>query len=121
MDRFWAKVDKSGDCWMWTASKHQKGYGQVRIEGKLYRAHRLSYEWTYGSFDKKLCVCHKCDNPSCVKPEHLFLGTVTDNMRDMCVKGRHVSNKNWWKTKEGREYLEKRKSTREAVREDVHG
>ena len=151
MDRFWDKVDKSGDCWMWTAYKDQKGYGRFGIGSKLYSAHRLSYEWSYGDFDKKLCVCHTCDNPGCVNPEHLWLGTRRDNNIDRDNKGRHnngfqdrikcknghaFNTKNTYTRPDGgrngrncrvcdklyqRSKRAKAKSTREAVREDIHG
>lgn len=95
-ERFWSKVDKSGDCWVWTGEKrgHDAKYGSVHIgetsDGKRVReyAHRVSYRLANGSFDNKLHVCHHCDNPPCVRPDHLFLGTHTDNMRDMMMKER---------------------------------
>lgn len=88
-DRFWSKVDKSGDCWLWTAAKtFEGGYGQLGIGGKLVLTHRLVYEMTYGPIPASLMVLHRCDNPSCVRPEHLFLGTAKDNARDMALKGR---------------------------------
>jgi len=93
--RFWAKVDKdSADCWIWTGSKRNKGYGAfVWYDGGDVvqgRAHRFSYELHYGKIPDGLCVLHKCDNPSCVNPEHLFIGTKADNNRDMHNKGRAV-------------------------------
>lgn len=85
---FDTKIDKTDYCWWWMGSKQSQGYGDFRYEGKRYVAHRLSYELTYGPFPKELSVLHRCDNPSCVRPEHLFLGTQLDNMRDRMHKGR---------------------------------
>lgn len=91
MEKFWSKVDKSqlspGGCWLWTSYKKQ-GYGYFRINNKDIGAHRVSYELIYGPFDKCLFVCHKCDNPPCVNPDHLWLGTNQDNMEDMYNKNR---------------------------------
>jgi hypothetical protein len=77
---------------VWNASVAGKGYGQMKIPGtrKQIYAHRLSYLIHYGSFDDELFVCHTCDNPLCVKPSHLFLGTSKDNLQDMKAKDRHL-------------------------------
>lgn len=88
-ERFWSKVDKSKDCWEWLARKlPHKGYGVFWREGKMNRAHRVSYEMTYGEIPKDMHVLHKCDNPACVRPEHLFLGTNDDNVADRVQKER---------------------------------
>jgi hypothetical protein len=88
--RFWAKVKILGpeDCWEWQASKDQDNYGLVRIDGSCLKAHRVSWQLTYGLIPKGLFCCHHCDNPSCINPGHLFLGTNQDNMTDMSLKGR---------------------------------
>lgn len=86
--RFWSKVDKSGDCWLWTAGK-SKGYGQFSPTRRTHiYAHRLSHELAYGTIPEGLKVCHRCDTPLCVRPDHLFLGTPADNVHDRMSKGR---------------------------------
>lgn len=90
--RFWMRVDKSGECWTWTAARGDHGYGSFTDDdGRSVSAHRFSHQLHYGPIPKGLVVCHKCDNPPCVRPDHLFLGTQADNVRDMQAKGRAVS------------------------------
>jgi hypothetical protein len=92
--RFWSKVNKlPGDdaCWEWTAALFKKsGYGCFSFQERLQGAHRVSWSLTNGPIPDGLWVLHKCDNRKCVRPSHLFLGTQTDNMRDMVSKGRGV-------------------------------
>lgn len=87
MERFWSKVEKTDTCWLWKAST-RAGYGSFKLNGKVIFAHRFSYELANNGIDKDLMVCHKCDNPLCVNPDHLFLGTNSDNMKDCYSKGR---------------------------------
>jgi len=92
--RFWAKVDKSSgadSCWEWQASLRDKGYGQFCWKGRPLKAHRVAYELAIGQIPEGMCVLHKCDNPGCVNPAHLWLGTIADNNADMTNKGRRVS------------------------------
>lgn len=89
-DRFWPKVEKSDGCWIWTGCRCNRGYGQIGTGGKTAHttAHRVSYELNKGPIPDGMHVLHSCDNPPCVRPDHLFLGTHTDNMRDMWAKQR---------------------------------
>jgi hypothetical protein len=80
-------VPESG-CWLWLGSLNLKGYGRLMIKKKSVLAHRFSWEHHNGPISKGLLVCHKCDTPSCVNPDHLFIGTHADNLRDMRNKGR---------------------------------
>ncbi len=91
-ERFWTKVNKSLDCWNWLANKYPNGYGQFQLEGKPRSAHRLSYELAYGPIPKGLVVRHKCDNPGCVRPEHLELGTQADNVQDSVRRSRNANS-----------------------------
>lgn len=89
---FWDRVDKSGDCWLWTRARSH-GYGKVWSpdERRVVSAHRVAWELTNGAIPDGLCVLHRCDNPPCVRPDHLFLGTIKDNNDDKLNKGRLVS------------------------------
>lgn len=85
--RFWNKIDSTGDCWLYKGNLYKDGYGQFSVYGKQLRAHRVSYALKVMQ-PGELYVLHKCDCRHCVNPEHLFLGTQKDNIRDMWLKGR---------------------------------
>jgi hypothetical protein len=94
-ERLWRRVDKSDGCWLWTGAVESWGYGYMnnrRSERppRRVRVHRLSWELANGPIPEGLWVLHTCDTPACVRPDHLFLGTVTDNNRDAARKGRYV-------------------------------
>lgn len=88
---FWAHVDRTGDCWLWTGKTLKRnGYGYLwhPEEGRTIHAHRVSWLVHHGAIPDRLHVLHRCDVPVCLNPAHLFLGTQLDNMRDMAAKGR---------------------------------
>jgi len=109
--RFWDKIEKADGCWKWKASTNKdRGYGRIGVKaGICVNAHRVSWVIHNGSIPGDLFVCHKCDNPPCCNPEHLFLGTRQDNVDDMILKKRgkhfntseffgvhwHSSNERW--------------------------
>jgi hypothetical protein len=94
-ERFWAKVDKNGpivpgmqtSCWIWTGASDQNGYGSLRINNKTHKAHRIGWKIQCGSAPIQF-VLHKCDNPPCIRIDHLFEGSNSDNQRDAFAKGR---------------------------------
>lgn len=92
IERFWKYVDKKSEdeCWEWQSSKSIHGYGQLSVKNRKYTASRISWFIHNGKIDEGLCVCHTCDNPGCVNPSHLFLGTQKDNAADRGKKGRWV-------------------------------
>lgn len=85
---FWLRVDKTGDCWIWTGPCQKTGHGRVGILKKKYLAHRIAYFLTYGYVSPELCLRHTCDNPPCVRPDHLIPGTLKENTQDMVSRGR---------------------------------
>jgi hypothetical protein len=91
MERFWNKVQKTDDCWLWMGHRLARGYGMISMGGRKGRpelAHRVAYALTYGPIPEGVDVLHRCDNPPCVRPDHLFLGNQAENMADMRRKGR---------------------------------
>jgi len=90
--RFWSKVDKTEDCWLWTGRPDRDGYGRLRYhDGDRWttrQSHRISYEIHVGLVPPGLCVLHHCDNPPCVNPDHLHLGTIADNNNECKQRGR---------------------------------
>lgn len=91
IERFWKRVKKQkNDCWVYTGFRDKDGYGLHRVKDKKIRTHRLSWYLSNGKIPQGLLVLHKCDNPSCVNPEHLFLGTARDNSKDMKEKNRQA-------------------------------
>lgn len=113
-ERFWEKVDKSAGqdgCWLWTAALNNKGYGFFYPHhGEREYAHRFSYALAYGPIPEGMKVLHRCDNPPCCNPAHLFLGTMADNTQDMMKKGRHrkmpMGKDNWRHHRPGKTKLQ---------------
>lgn len=101
MNRFWEKVEIAGpnECWEWTACLNDSGYGIINIGGKAVRAHRLAWELHHGHEPGNFCVLHRCDNPACVNPKHLHLGTKVDNNKEMADRCRAPSGEKHWKSK----------------------
>ena len=87
MKRFWDKVEKTDGCWNWKANK-ANGYGHFSLYGKKIKAHRYSWIMKYGEIPAGMLICHHCDNKACVNPDHLFIGTQSDNLKDCVRKGR---------------------------------
>lgn len=82
------KAKRVNACWIWTGYRNDEGYGEMRMNKKRYKLHRLSYELFNGAIPEKALVCHSCDNPSCIEPTHLFLGNDKINSDDKIKKGR---------------------------------
>lgn len=99
-NRFWAKVQKTDTCWLWTGGLTSGGYGVIELRGTTRQSiatHRFSWELHFGSIPDGMQILHKCDVRSCVNPDHLFLGTQADNVHDCVTKGRNragISNMN---------------------------
>lgn len=87
---FWSRVAQGLGCWLWTLRPRRHGYGAMRVNLKDVTCQRIAWVLTYGPIPPGICVCHSCDTPLCCRPDHLFLGTNLDNMRDRKEKGRNT-------------------------------
>lgn len=87
-EEFWTLCRKTDSCWVWVGSLDGEGYGRIMFEGKRWKAHRLAWTLTNGPIAPEMKILHRCDNPPCINPDHCFLGTQADNVRDMESKGR---------------------------------
>ena len=94
-NKFWDHVNICGadECWEWTGGRDGKNYGGVRLGSSMWKAHRVAWMEFYGEDPGELCVLHRCDNPPCCNPGHLFLGTKGDNNRDTFAKGRNADQR----------------------------
>ena len=92
--RFWSKVRKTSKCWIWEGHKDKNGYGRIGLDKKYIRVHRFSYELKNGHIPKGLWVLHQCDNPPCVNPSHLKVGTHQENQSDKSERGRILGKRN---------------------------
>ena len=90
-ESFWARVDRTGVCWLWLGAKSPKGYGKVKWNGRDDRAHRVAWELSRSPVPDGMWVLHTCDTPACCNPLHLFLGDTLANNRDKAAKGRQVN------------------------------
>lgn len=88
--KFFARLVPEKDCLVWVGTRYRSGHGSVGFLNRLYRTHRVAWVLAYGTIPGGVMVCHRCDNPPCCKPEHLFLGSALDNARDAKTKGRMV-------------------------------
>ena len=86
--KFWSNVHKTDGCWMWMGNKNELGYGISSINHRNFKAHRVSWFIHHHNLPERMCVLHRCDNPPCVNPAHLWIGTMKDNTDDMVRKGR---------------------------------
>lgn len=116
------RVNPETDCWEWQGSRQAFGYGGIQVDGKKWRTHRLSYFVFVGALPEGMLVCHKCDNPPCVNPSHLFLGTHSDNMMDASKKGRIGAGDHHWTRRIPERLLTRKKSdTTNMRRGERHG
>ena len=86
--RLWKRVERTPGCWLWTGYRRTTGYGRIGFRGRIDYAHRVAWVVAKGEIPDGMCVLHKCDNPACVRPAHLWLGTQRENMIDKGRKGR---------------------------------